>query len=93
MIQTPPLAKSYLLTYVNNVSNVPVLSEFVESIVAVSQTEQGRKLAKTTLANLEAATGALNSLSDQTERAKEDLYLLVLHPHPKGSCFSFELFK
>ena len=45
-----PLAKSYLHTYLNNATNVPVLSEFVESVVAVAQTEQGRKLVQTTLA-------------------------------------------
>jgi hypothetical protein len=80
-VNMTPLAKSYLHTYLNNTTNVPLLSEFVESVVAVSQTAQDRKLDQTTLANLEVVAGAVNSLCDQTERAKHDLYLLVGHPH------------
>ncbi len=72
----------------NNASNLPVLSEFVESIVSVAQTEMDRKLPKTTLANLEAASGTSNSLRDQTERTKQDLYLLALHPQGGNALFN-----
>jgi hypothetical protein len=39
-----PLAKSYLHTYLNNATNVTVISEFVESVLAVARTEKDRKL-------------------------------------------------
>ena len=83
-----PLAKSYLYTYLNNTTNVSLLSEFVESVVTVAQTTQGRKLAQTTLAHLEVVAGAVNSLCDQTERAKHDLYLLVGHPEGGNALFT-----
>ena len=83
-----PLAKSYLHTYLNLDTNMPVLSEFVESAVAVTQTAQGRKLAQTTLANLEKAAWSLNSMKEQSERAKHDLYLLVLHPNGGNALFN-----
>ena len=83
-----PLTKSYLHTYLNNATNVPLLSEFVESVVSVAQTAQGRKLAQTTLANLEVVGGTVNSLRDQTERAKHDLYLLVCHPEGGNTLFT-----
>ena len=83
-----PLTKSYLHTYLNNTTNVTVISEFVESVLAVTQTEKGRKLAQTTLAHLEVVTGAVNSLRDQTTRAKHDLYLLVLHPNGGNTLFN-----
>ena len=69
-------------------SPVPLLSEFVESVVAVAQTAQDRKLAQTTLAYLEVVAGAVNSLCDQTERAKHDLYLLVGHPQGGNALFT-----
>ena len=83
-----PLPKSYLQTYVNNDSNLPVLSELVESLTVVASTEAGRKLAKTTLAKLDTATGALNSLCAQTQKAKQDLYLLALHPEGGNNLFN-----
>ena len=83
-----PLAKSYLHTYLNLATNIPVLSEFVESAVAATQTAQGRKLAQTTLANLEKAVWSLNSIKEQSERAKHDLYLLVLHPNGGNALFN-----
>ena len=83
-----PLAKSYLHTYLNLATNMPVLSEFVESAVASTQTAQDRKLAQTTLANLEKAAWSLNSIKEQSERAKHDLYLLVLHPNGGNALFN-----
>jgi hypothetical protein len=66
-----PLGKSYLQTYMNNASNLPVLSELVESLSSVAFSEAGGKLAQPTLAKLEAATGALNSLCAQTQKANK----------------------
>jgi hypothetical protein len=82
-----PLAKSYLQTYVNNASNLPVLSELVESLATVASSELGRKLAQSTLAKLEAAASALNSLCSQTQKAKQDLYLLTIHPEGGNNLF------
>jgi hypothetical protein len=38
-------------------------------------------LAQTTLADLDIVGGTVNSMCDQTERSKQDLYLLVCHPN------------
>ena len=83
-----PLGKSYLQTYMNNASNLPVLSELVESLSSVALSEAGRKLAQPTLAKLEAAAGALNSLCAQTLKAKQDLYLLAVHPDGGNNLFN-----
>jgi hypothetical protein len=83
-----PLAKSFLQTYMNNASNLPVLSELVESLSSVAFSEAGRKLAEPTLAKLEAAAGALNSLCAQTQKAKQDLYLLAVHPDGGNNLFN-----
>jgi hypothetical protein len=86
-----PLAKSYLQTILNNASNLPVLSELVESLSTVAFSDAGRKLAQPTLAKLEAAAGALNSLCAQTQKAKQDLYLLAVHPEGGNNLFNASL--
>ena len=83
-----PLAKSYLQTYMNNASNLPVLSELVESLSSVAFSDAGRKLAQPTLTKLEDASGALNSLCAQTQKAKQDLYLLAVHPEGGNNLFN-----
>jgi hypothetical protein len=83
-----PLAKSYLQTILNNASNLPVFSELVESLSSVAFSDAGRKLAQPTLAKLEAAAGALNSLCAQTQKAKQDLYLLAVHPEGGNNLFN-----
>ena len=83
-----PLVKSFLQMYVNNASNFPVLSELIESLTVVASTEAGRNLAKTTLAKLDTAARALNSLCAQTKKAKQDLSLLALHPEGGNNLFN-----
>ena len=50
-----PLAKVYLRTYINNTTNLPILSAFVERVLVVAQTAKDRQftLAQTTLADLD----------------------------------------
>jgi hypothetical protein len=87
-VSLTPLAKSYLQTILNNASNLPVLSELVESLSSVAFSDTDRKLAQPTLAKLEAAAGALNSLCAQTQKAKQDLYLLAVHPEGGNNLFN-----
>ncbi len=58
----------------------------MERVLVLVQTAKGRQftLAQTTLADLDIVVGAVNSMCDQTERSKRDLYLLVCH-HNAGS--------
>jgi len=85
-----PLAKAYLRTYINNATNLPILSAFVERVLVVAQTAKGRQLtlAQTTLADLDTVAGAVNSMRDQTERSKQDLYLLVCHPNAGSALYN-----
>ena len=52
-----PLAKAYLRTYLNNATNLQVLSAFVERVLVVAQTAQDRKLAQTTLGDSDMVQG------------------------------------
>jgi hypothetical protein len=83
-----PLEKAYLRTYINNATNLPILSAFVERLLVVAQTGQGRKLAQTTLADLDIVSEAINSMRNQTERSKQDLYLLVCHPNAGSALYN-----
>jgi len=60
-------------------TNDPIISDFVETVVTASQIKGDTNLAPVTLAKLETVPGVVNSLLPSCERAKQDLYLLIGH--------------
>ncbi len=71
--------------YLNVMTNGPIISDFIEKLVAVSHTVKDGNITSTTLSNLETVAGVVNSLLEQGGRSNEDLYLIIGHPHGSRS--------
>jgi hypothetical protein len=54
-------------------TNGPIISDFIEKIVAISHTVEDGNITSTTLSNLETVAGTVNSLLEKDGRSNQSL--------------------
>jgi hypothetical protein len=67
------LGKAFLHLYLNVMTNGPIISDFIEKIVAISHTVEDGNITSTTLSNLETVAGTVNSLLEKDGRSNQSL--------------------
>ena len=74
-----PIAKSFLEFYLNVAKGVETFSQYVEDLVAASQSEKCAHISEASIAKLAVVADAVNEMHEDCEKAKQDLWLLVGH--------------
>ena len=74
-----PIAKAFLEFYLNVAKSVETFSEYVETLVAASQSEHCAHISETSIAKLAVVADAINEMHEDCDKAKQDLWLLVGH--------------
>ena len=74
-----PIAKAFLELYLNIAKSVEIFSEYVETLVAASQSEHCTHISETSIAKLAVVADAINEMHEDCDKAKKDLWLLVGH--------------
>jgi hypothetical protein len=74
-----PIAKSFLEFYLNVAKGVETFLQYVEDLVAVSQSEKCAHISEASIAKLVVVADAVNEMHEDCEKAKQDLWLLVGH--------------
>jgi hypothetical protein len=74
-----PMGKVFLREHLNVKTNIAPIATFVERLVTASHSSKSNTNS-TTIADLEVVASVVNSIQNQNNRSKLDLYLLTSHP-------------
>ena len=84
-----PLGKAFLRHYLNVKTNIATIATFVERLAMVSNNSKSANIVSpTTMIDLEVVAAAVNSIQNQNERSRLDIYLLTSHPSAGNALYN-----
>ena len=84
-----PLGKAFLREHLNVKTNIATIATFVERLAMVSNnSKSGNIVSPTTMIDLEVVAAAVNSIQNQNERSRLDIYLLTSHPSAGNALYN-----
>ena len=81
-----PLGKAFLREHLNVKTNIATIATFVEGLVTAAHSSKSTN--PKTIADLEVVAAAVNSIQNQNNRSKLDLYLLTSHPNAGSALYN-----
>jgi hypothetical protein len=84
-----PLGKAFLRHYLDVKTNIATIATFVERLAMVSNNSKNANIVTpTTMIDLEVVGTVVNSIQNQNERSKLDIYLLTNHPSEGNALYN-----
>jgi hypothetical protein len=75
--------------YLNVKTNIATITTFVERLAMVSNNSKSANIVSpTTMIDLEVVATAVNSIQNQNERSRLDIYLLTSHPSAGNTLYN-----